>query len=304
MSRPTLALGTRGSALALEQARLVAEALELSGVGVRIVVVETEGDRRSPDTAWGEGAFVAALESALLEGRIDLAVHSAKDVPTDVDERIRIAAFLPRADPRDALVVRVGSVARAIDDLPPGSRVGTDSPRRAAFLGALRPDVVVHPLHGNVDTRLRRLDAGDTDALILACAGLDRLGLGHRIAERLAPTLVPPAPGQGAIAVEVRAGDPAAAMVAAIDDEPTRIAVQAERRFLHAAGGGCRSPFAALATTAGGHVSILAAAAYPDGSVRFEEADGPVQAATTLANRLASRLTNSETTEVPAHVRR
>jgi hydroxymethylbilane synthase len=305
VSPRTIALGTRGSPLALAQARLVAEALGSAG-DVRIVVIETEGDRRAPDTAWGEGAFVAALEEALLDGRVDTAVHSAKDVPTDVDERIRIAAYLPRADPRDALVVRRDSTVRSIDELPPGSRVGTDSPRRAAFLRARRADLEIHPLHGNVDTRLRRLDAGETDALILACAGLDRLGLGDRIAVRLAPDVIPPAPGQGAIAVEVRAGDPAEATLAAIDHRPTRIAVEAERAFLHATGGGCRSPFAALARSGDGLVSIVTASASPNGRVRFEGANAPIDEATALAVRLAVRHTTPipTITEVPAHAHR
>ena len=178
----------------MAQATLVRDALRHAGRPSRIVVIETDGDRRAPDTAWGEGAFVAAIEHALLAGRVDVAVHSAKDVPTEEDPRLRIAAYLPRADPRDALVVRADAMERRLVDLPPGSRVGTDSPRRTGFLLALRPDLAVHPLHGNVDTRLRRLDAGETDALVLACAGLDRMGLGHRIAERLEPEVVPPAP--------------------------------------------------------------------------------------------------------------
>ncbi len=291
MSSPVLRVGTRGSALALAQSRLVVEALEPAGVEARLVVIETDGDRRAPDTAWGEGAFVAALEAALLDGRVDVAVHSAKDVPTDLDRRLEIAAYLPRADPRDALVVRAGAAAQTIDDLPVGARVGTDSPRRTAFLRARRPDLAVHPLHGNVDTRLRRLDGGETDALVLACAGLDRLGLGGRIAERIAPTTVLPAPGQGAIAVEVRVDDEAAAIVRCVDDPDTRFAVEAERSFLHASGGGCRSPYAAVATVAGGRLSILAGHAAPDGSrVDLEQDAGPPADGRALAARLAARL--------------
>ena len=168
------------------------------------------------------------------------------------DPRLRIAAYLPRADPRDALVVRTDAAERRLDDLPAGSRVGTDSPRRTGFLLARRPDLEVHPLHGNVDTRLRRLDAGETDALVLACAGLDRLGLGDRIAERLEPEIVPPAPGQGAIAIQIRHDDARMlALPAAIDDRPTRLAVEAERAFLSASGGGCRAPIGALASDRG-----------------------------------------------------
>ncbi len=151
-----------------------------------------------------------------------------KDVPTDQDPRLSIAAYLSRADARDALVVRSDATFRSLADLPPGSRIGTDSPRRTGFLLAQRPDLVVHALHGNVDTRLKRLDSGETDALVLACAGLDRLGLGDRIAERLAPKIVPPAPGQGAIAIQIRRDDARMlALAAAIDDPRTRRAVEA-----------------------------------------------------------------------------
>ncbi|MCI0345255.1 MAG: hydroxymethylbilane synthase, partial [Chloroflexi bacterium] len=150
-----IAIGSRGSTLAMAQAKLVCEALEREGCASRIVIVETDGDRRAPDTAWGEGAFVAAIERALLDVRVDVAVHSAKDVPTDEDPRLEVAAYLRRADPRDALIVRADATERRLADLPQGFRVGTDSPRRAGFLLAQRPDLVVHPLHGNVDTRLR-----------------------------------------------------------------------------------------------------------------------------------------------------
>lgn len=292
MSDDEIRIGTRGSALALAQARLVAEALEREGQPVRLVIVETDGDRQDPDTAWGEGAFVTAIERALLDGRVDIAVHSAKDVPTDEDPGLRIAAYLPRADPRDALVVRIDARARRLDDIPAGTRIGTDSPRRTGFLLARRPDLVVHPLHGNVDTRLRRLDAGETDALVLACAGLDRLGLGGRIAERLQPEIVPPAPGQGALAVQIR-GDDARLLVlaAAIDDRPTRLAVEAERVFLRASGGGCRSPIGALAIIDGDQLDLLGGYASPDGSHHaFARRRGSVTAGQDLARELAVAL--------------
>ena len=153
---PVVAIGTRGSVLARIQAGMVADELLWAGHPSRIVIVETDGDRRAADTAWGEGAFVAAIEQALLDGRVDVAVHSAKDVPTDIDPRLRIGAYLERADARDALVVREDAAERRLEELPHGARVGTDSPRRTAFLLARRPDLDVHPLHGNVDTRLRR----------------------------------------------------------------------------------------------------------------------------------------------------
>lgn len=285
-------IGSRGSALAIAQATQVRDALAAAGRPSEIVVIETAGDRRAPDTAWGEGAFVAAIERALLDGRIDVAVHSAKDVPTDADPGLTLAAFLRRADPRDALVVRDGAAARRLTDLPIGTRVGTDSPRRTGFVLACRPDLLVHPLHGNVDTRLRRLDAGETDALVLACAGLDRLGLSHRIAERIAPDVVPPAPGQGAIAVQVRSDDPETAeIIGSIDHRPTRIAVEAERAFLMASGGGCRAPIGALATPSRNVVELLGGYARPDGSdVAFGRRTGPVDGLVPLGRQLALEL--------------
>ncbi|HEY3163948.1 MAG TPA: hydroxymethylbilane synthase [Candidatus Limnocylindrales bacterium] len=292
MSGHEIAIGSRGSALALAQAGLVHEALQQVGYESQVVIIETDGDRRAPDTAWGEGAFVAAIERALQEGAVDVAVHSAKDVPTDQDPRLRIAAYLPRADPRDALVVRTDAKERRLADLPSGCRVGTDSPRRTGFLLARRPDLVVHPLHGNVDTRLRRLDAGETRALVLACAGLDRLGLGDRIVERLDPEIVPPAPGQGAIAVQVRCDDERMlAVAAAIDDRRTRLAVEAERAFLDTSGGGCRAPIGALATIVGDELDLLGGYASPDGSgTVIAHRRGPVAVGQDLGRELAAAL--------------
>jgi hydroxymethylbilane synthase len=283
-------IGTRGSALALVQARLAAESLEQAGYDSDLVILETEGDRRSPDTAWGEGAFVKAIEHALLAGRVDLAVHSAKDVPTDEDPRLVIGAYLERADARDALVTDVESAA-SLASLPPGSRVGTDSPRRTGFLLAARPDLRVHPLHGNVDTRLRRLEAGEADGLILASAGLDRLGHAGRITERLDTALMPPAPGQGALALQVRADDTLLrAATAAIDHWPTRVAVESERAFLRASGGGCRSPIGAYAVVAGGRLTLLGGHARPDGTeAAIERASGPVAEAGAIARALSER---------------
>lgn len=292
MKADVIAIGSRGSALALAQATLVVEAFEQDGHPSRIVVIQTEGDRRAPDTAWGEGAFVVAIERALLDGRVDVAVHSAKDVPTDEDPRLRIGAYLPRADPRDALVVRVDANERRLDDLLVGARVGTDSPRRTGFVLARRPDLRVHPLHGNVDSRLRRLDAGETDALVLACAGLDRLGLAGRIAERIEPDVVPPAPGQGALAVQIRRDDARMlALAGAIDDAPTRAAVEIERALLAASGGGCRSPIGALATVRQDELGLLGGSASPDGSwATVAHRRGPKAAGLDLARELAAEL--------------
>ncbi len=292
MNDREILIGTRGSALALAQARIVAAAFESRGWPSRLVVVETEGDRRAPDTAWGEGAFVAAIERALLDGQVDLAVHSAKDVPIEEDPRLRIGAFLARADPRDVLVVRVDSRERRLDDLAAGSRVGTDSPRRVGFVLARRSDLVVHPLHGNVDTRLRRLDNGETDALVLAAAGLDRLGRADRIAERLSLDIVLPAPGQGAIAIQIRRDDARLVeLTAVIDDRPTRLAVEAERAFLASSGGGCRAPIGAFATIEDGELIMVGGYVRPDGSaVARDRVSGPAVNGRQLGAELAARL--------------
>lgn len=258
-------LGTRGSALALTQTGLVAGALGGLGHRVELIHILTDGDVRAPDTPWGEGAFVAALERALARGQIDLAVHSAKDVPIDGDPGLTIAAYPPRDDPRDVLVSR--DPAGTLAMLPPGAVVGTDSPRRSGFLRAARPDARVVPLSGNVDTRLRRLDDGEVDALILAAAGLRRLGRTDRISQFLDPASMPPAPGQGALAVQARADDRAAIKAGgALDDAPTRLCVEVERAVLQRAGGGCRAPLGALAVVEGDRLTVLAAAADPDGS--------------------------------------
>ena len=307
MTESHITIGSRGSPLALAQARLVAEALAQTGRSTRIVVVETDGDRRTPDTAWGEGAFVAAIERALLSGSVDVAVHSAKDIPTDEDARLQVAAYLPRADPRDALVLGRDDSVRGLDQLPRGSRVGTDSPRRTAFLLARRPDLRVHPLHGNVDTRLRRLDDDETDALVLACAGLDRLGLGGRITERLPAAVVPPAPGQGAIAIQVRRDDDETlGLVSAVDDRRTRIAVEAERAFLRASGGGCRAPIGALASIDGDELDLLGGWGDPAGtSFEIAHRRGGLDTGEAIAQALAADLgvaagLRSSTSSLPA----
>ena len=267
-STATVRIGTRGSALALVQATMVRDALIAAGVAAELRIITTQGDTRAPDTAWGEGAFVSAIETALLDGEVDAAVHSAKDVPTDEDPRLTIAAFLVRAPASDVVVMPHGGEAHSLDDLPSGTRVGTDSPRRTAFLRAVRPDLRMHPLHGNVDTRLRRLDEGQSDALVLAEAGLTRLGRADRISFRLPIELVPPAPGQGAVAVQIRAGDSATGdLVARLDDRPTRLAVEAERAILAASGGGCRAPLGANGRFVGEALELLCGFARPDGSV-------------------------------------
>ncbi len=295
----TLRIGTRGSELALVQARWVAARLAEHGVATELDIIRTEGDDRPLDTAWGEGAFVARIVAALLDGRVDLAVHSAKDVPTAEPDKLVIAAYPPREDPRDALVCRVRGTTLAT--LPRGARVGTDSPRRVAFLHASRPDLQIHPLHGNVDTRLAKLDRGDSDALVLAVAGLTRLGRADRIDEVLPSDTLPSAPGQGSLAVQVRFGDTAAVeAVGRLDDKATRAAVEAERAFLAATGGGCRSPIGAIGTADGERLTLLAGAARtwtPAISRRIEAAGvvwvrgtAPLAEGTALAERLAARV--------------
>lgn len=290
-ARPALRLGTRGSKLALAQAGLVADELTARGAAVELVVIRTAGDERSPSGVWGEGAFVVALEEALLDGRIDLAVHSAKDVPTAGDPRLAIAAYLPREDPRDALVCR--DPAATLATLPAGATIGTDSPRRAAFIRSRRPDLVTQPLHGNVDTRLRKLAAGEADAIVLAVAGLRRLGLGDSITEVLPAAEFLPAPGQGALAVQVRAGDSAVRpLVKRLDEPASRAAVEAERAFLRASGGGCRAPLGALAEVEGATITIRGAAA-EEGAVPLGDAPLTVAVAspgTTFTARAAAHL--------------
>lgn len=285
-----LRLGTRGSLLARAQSGFVAATLEAAGHEVTQVTILTDGDVRLPDTAWGEGAFVGALEAALRQGEIDLAVHSAKDVPIEPEDELLIAAYPTRADPRDALVTRVDTASVA--GLPHGATVGTDSPRRVAFLRAARPDLRVRPLHGNVDTRLRRLDAGEVDALVLAVAGLSRLGRSERIGAVLDAELMTPAPGQGALAVQVRAADaPVRSAVAALDDAPTRLCVEVERGVLEAAGGGCRAPLGTLATLQDEELRVLAVAATEDGRRRMTSRwSGAVAESHGLPARLAAEL--------------
>lgn len=260
-----LRLGTRGSRLALIQSELVATRLRQLGHDVEVVTLITEGDVRPVDMSPGEGVFVTVLERALVARDIDLAVHSAKDIPLDERVELIIAAYPERADPRDALITRRGNAGLAT--LPAGAVVGTDSPRRTGFVRSSRPDLHVVPLHGNVDTRLLRLDQGVVDALVIAAAGVDRLGMGARIDSRLAPEDVAPAPGQGALAVQVRADDARILdVVRSIDRDDVRLAVELERDVLRATGGTCRAPVGALATITNGDVDLLVAGVNSDGS--------------------------------------
>ncbi len=294
----SLRLGTRGSALAMTQARLVAAALGAAhanahpDVAIEIVVITTKGDVRTdvPLAAiGGSGLFATELENALRAGEIDLAVHSAKDLPSTLAADMALAAFLEREDPRDVVVSRDGAALR---DLPHGARVGTSSPRRACQLRALRPDLTLLDIRGNVDTRLRKLDAGEYDAIVLAAAGLRRLGLIARATEHLAPADMLPQVGQGAIAVEVRADDARThALVAALDHARTRAAVVAERAFLARLGAGCAAPTGAHATLhADGTLTVEGLIGHADGRTLRVGATGPAEHATTLGAAVAETL--------------
>ncbi|WP_290886278.1 hydroxymethylbilane synthase [Arenimonas sp.] len=248
---PTIRLATRESALALWQTNHVAERLRAAhpGLEVELVPMTTRGDQAIDQPLveiGGKGLFLKELEVAILEGRADAAVHSLKDVPMELDGPFELPAILERANPFDAFV----SVKyEAFEELPYGAKVGTSSLRRQALLKAHRPDLVLVDLRGNVNTRLAKLDAGDYDAIVLACAGLERLGMGDRIRERLSAPRFIPAAAQGAVVVECRAGDAAIRdLVAVLDHAETRACVSAERAMTRALGGSCHVPIAAFAT--------------------------------------------------------
>lgn len=290
-ARRRLRIGTRGSALARAQTRLVSQALEAAGWETEEVVVRTVGDwapSASPADL-GRGAFVAALEGALTNRSVDLSVHSAKDLPTNDRPAVTVIAYPRRADPRDAIVTRGGE---PLASLPPGARVATSSPRRRAFLLSERDDLNVVPIRGNVDRRLVKLDRGDVDALCVAASGLDRLGLASRAAERLAPVRMLPAVGQGALAVQIRTEDEdLAGDLRSLDDPTTRRAVTAERSFLEAMGGGCQTPLAAYAVCDDGELTIDGAVLDPDGGQAFfDRMTGPIEEAARIGGQLAERL--------------
>jgi len=286
-------LGTRGSQLAIVQTESVAGRLRAIGQTVEIVRIVTEGDSRPIDSVPGEGIFVAAIANALMRGEIDAAVHSAKDLPLDEESALLIAAYPERADPRDALVTKTGG--HSIVSLPPNASVGTDSPRRGGFIRAARRDIRIVPVHGNVDTRLRRLDSGEVDALVIAAAGLDRLGRGDRIDQRIDPLVVPPAPAQGALAVQARRADTDLVQILATFDQPqVRLAVEAERTVLSATGGTCRAPVGALASIDGETFKLLVGGVNTDGSdLQVENLAGRRSDAIAIADAAGRRLAAS-----------
>lgn len=306
-----LVIGSRGSKLALTQARFVQSELErmVPSVEIRIEIITTSGDVKTEPLAviGGKGVFTKELEDALLSRRIDLAVHSLKDLPTIVPDGLTIAAICKREDPRDALVLsQTRSAANpSLDSLPQRAIVGTSSPRRLAQLKQLRKDLVIEEVRGNVDTRLRKLDEGRYDGLILACAGLNRLGLSNRISSALSTEQMLPSPGQGALGIETRADDvDTIAAVTELDHKFTRLACTAERSFLRSLGGGCQLPIAAYASVRDKTIKLdgLVAGVQGERIVRdrvsgsFAEAEqlGTVLAERVLANGARELLDASE----------
>jgi len=261
-----LRVGTRGSELATTQTREVTEVLERAGLASETVLISTAGDR-APEARFkdlGPDIFTRALDEALLEGTIDCAVHSAKDVPTRIPEGIEVCAFPGRRFPQDVLVFFRG--ADSLRSIPHGGKVGTSSLRRKALLLHRRPDLEIVELRGNVRTRLKRAEEKGIDAVVLARAGLERLGLGERVGEVLDPADFIPQAGQGALAVTCRA-DPSLSLKLAelLDDPPTRFALWADRAFLRRLGGGCQIPAGAYAELAGGRLTVRAVLLSPDG---------------------------------------
>jgi hydroxymethylbilane synthase len=289
-----LRIATRKSQLALWQAEHVATLLRRAhaGLEVELVPMVTQGDRiqdRSLAAIGGKGLFIKELEVALDEQRADIAVHSMKDLPGDLLDGLIIAAVLERADARDALLT---AKAARLDDLPRGARVGTSSLRRQAQLLAARPDLRIEALRGNVDTRLRRLDAGEMDAIVLACAGLIRLGLESRITARLDPTISLPAVAQGVIGIECRGADSRTLELVTVLNHPaTRIAMDAERAFAHRLGGSCQSPIAAHAQLEGKNLILDGLVAEPNGSrLLRDRQSGSIEDPAALGRLLAERI--------------
>jgi hydroxymethylbilane synthase len=310
MHKP-LRIGTRGSQLALWQARAVATRLEAFGFDAELVLIKTSGDRlqSAPMSEAGtKRLFVKEIEDALLAGAVDAAVHSAKDMPAELPAGLAIAATLPREDPRDVFVLPAGHTA---DDVTaalakrPDLRIGTSSIRRTAQLRPRFASAAFAPIRGNVDTRLRKLDAGEYDALILAAAGLRRLGFGDRISATISPHDCVPAPGQGIVAIEIRADDEnSRKTVSRIHDAMAAAALEAERTVVAALGGGCQLPLGALASVNGSDMEVQAAVCSPDGTrVVRAHAHGPVSAAATLGERVAARLVREGAQEILNAVR-
>ena len=288
-----VAIGTRGSKLAVIQAEeLKNKLIELfPELKIKLVKIKTTGDRNTTtplDEFADQGMFVKELEKALLDGRIDLAVHSLKDLPTLIPDGLLLAAVTSRLDPRDVLVSRNGKLT----ELPPGSKIGTGSRRRTIQLLALRPDVRVSTIRGNIDTRLRKVSDGEFDGIIMAAAALLRMGWQDKITEYLSVDHFTPAVGQGALGIEIRSGDQEiAAILHEVNDKPTWQAATAERTFLQALGGGCRAPIAALGTVSNRSLKLAGMVAGTEGTlilraVEEGDASNPEQ----IAQRLALKM--------------
>lgn len=287
----TLRIGTRASRLAMAQAEIAIRALAAAGLGsAELVPLTTRGDAisaRQPRGRWvaSDGQFTRELERALLDRRVDLVVHSFKDLPTAATDGLVIGAVLERADARDCLLTADGG---GLDDLPFGGRIGTSSPRRAAQLAAARSDLIAMPIRGNVESRLRRLEAGEFDGLLLAAAGLDRLGVAVPDGARLPLELMLPAPAQGALALQVRADDDALRRaLGAADHAPTRVAVEAERALLRHLGGGCLAPLGTLGEVDASILRLRAAFEDRSGAFVRAEAAGPADDPATVVMSVA-----------------
>ena len=292
-----LVIGSRGSQLALWQASYIQQRLAEHGIEARIEIIHTTGDRITdvPLSTLGamtstKGLFTKELEEALLDGRIHLAVHSLKDMPTDLPAGLRLAAIPAREDVRDAVI------GKTLDQLPKGARVGTSALRRQAQLHALRPDLIIESIRGNVDTRLRKLDEGQFDAILLAAAGLRRLGWGDRISQFLSVDEMCPAAGQGALAIETT---DEFHQVDLLDDAQARAAITAERSLLRTLGGGCQVPIGAHATISGRELHLRAVVASADGGVIIrQEASGTTAQAADVGARLAEELIENGAREI------
>jgi hydroxymethylbilane synthase len=302
-SARAIRIATRGSRLALWQAHAVSDRLQQAGIATEIIAMTTTGDRSQHGPVAGDDSkrqFVKELEEALLRGDADLAVHSAKDLPVILPEGLGVAACLEREDPRDAVVLRQSVAGRHEDvdvaalcaQLGDSANIGTGSVRRIAQLAPLFARAAFTPIRGNVDTRLARLDGGKVDALVLACAGLRRLGLGGRISTPLPVDLCVPAPGQGIVAVEIRTDDEATrSVVAKIHDVKAGSALAAERLVVVALGGGCQLPLGAIAVEADGVIEMIGVVASLDGSRSIKRsASGPASDPEGVARRLADVL--------------
>jgi hydroxymethylbilane synthase len=288
-----LRIGSRGSQLALWQANHINTLLRERGHQVELEIIKTTGDK-IVDVALAKvgtkGMFTKEIEEALAEGRVDLAVHSLKDLPTELAPGFEIAAITRRENPRDVFCSRKYA---SIEDLPQNARVGTSSLRRQAQLKALRPDLAIHPLRGNVDTRLRKLEAGEYDAIILAAAGLNRLGKTELVRQIIPAEIMCPAAGQGALGIEIRAGDSVTRQhLAFLDDAAARATTTCERALLNKLGGGCQVPIGASAEMRNGRLHLEGIVAHPDGSKVLREAragDDPVELGELVGETLLRR---------------